>query len=253
MRGIRSSPLVWKEFGNSAHFDVLCLGLVCAAWLCRLRGRVRGLGLLLGLAVLVKAYPLCLLPFLVQGLRRREQVQTLVYFGLTLLLGYLPFASAGWGLFRGLGTFASQWQFNAPLLEGLKWLTGESWRSPGNWARYLAGLTLILTCLARYRWRCRQPAAIDAYQLGQQTASDGIFTLGSLMLLSPVADPWYFTWLLPFLVIRPSPPWLVLCGTVSASYLFYLEEVESWSQLTLVYLPFAALWLWNRRPSAFLT
>ena len=42
-------------------------------------------------------------------------------------------------------------------------------------------------------------------------------------------NPWYLIWSLPFAALLGWWPLIVLCVTVQASYLFYLDQVErSW-------------------------
>ena len=43
--------------------------------------------------------------------------------------------------------------------------------------------------------------------------------MGALFLLSPVVNPWYVLWLLPFVVLRPSCWGIVAPAAVSLSYI----------------------------------
>jgi hypothetical protein len=42
--------------------------------------------------------------------------------------------------------------------------------------------------------------------------------LAGFYLLSPVMYPWYLSWTIPFLCLRPRPAWLLFTGTVFAFY-----------------------------------
>jgi len=72
-------------------------------------------------------------------------------------------------------------------------------------------------------------------------------TLGLLFLLSPVANPWYFLWLVPFLCVFPLRSWLLLSGLLGLYYLWFYclyrgaAETFRWI-LWLEYLPFYVCW-----------
>jgi hypothetical protein len=93
-------------------------------------------------------------------------------------------------------------------------------------------------------------------------------TLGTLLLASPVTDPWYLGWIVPFLCFFPNPAWLFLTFSVQVYYLYFWNH---WAYVTfsdipalgiasgweiarpLEYIPFycllAVVW-WRRRPTA---
>jgi hypothetical protein len=48
-----------------------------------------------------------------------------------------------------------------------------------------------------------------------------------LALLPTSFHPWYLVWLLPFLCLYPTWGWLYLSGTVSLSYLEYVEGSQA--------------------------
>ena len=228
-------PLLFKELSNSAHYDVACVFCVCWALWARLRGRDRTFAVALGLAVNLKTYPLLLVPFMVRGLPRRQGIRALLWFAGTIVLFYLPFAGVGWRMWEGLSILARYWDFNAPIMVLLAWA--------GEGARWLAGLLLGLLLLGRWIWTRRTPMPDEPAALAQRLAGDCIFAIGSLYLLSPVLDPWYLSWILPFLVLRPVPAWLVLIALSSNSYLFYRDNSQSTGQLLLEYIPPLLVWL----------
>ena len=44
------------------------------------------------------------------------------------------------------------------------------------------------------------------------------------MLLSPNIFPWYGVWLVPFLAVAPSAPWIAFTGSVMFAYAFFLQQ-----------------------------
>ena len=71
-----------------------------------------------------------------------------------------------------------------------------------------------------------------------------------VFLLSPIQNPWYLSWVVPFLCLFPSRAWILLTGLVGLYYIdFYFDyqEIQSWTQWTpwFEYLPFYLLLLWD--------
>jgi hypothetical protein len=59
----------------------------------------------------------------------------------------------------------------------------------------------------------------------------GVIVLGSNVF------PWYVVWLIPFLAVTPSVPWIVFTGTAGFAYSFFLSEpwtIPVWARLVEV-------------------
>jgi len=48
--------------------------------------------------------------------------------------------------------------------------------------------------------------------------------VGGLTVLSGNVFPWYVLWLIPFLTLVPSIPWIAFTGSVAFAYAFFLEQ-----------------------------
>ena len=72
-----------------------------------------------------------------------------------------------------------------------------------------------------------------------------LLVLGGVLLLSPTRHPWYLLWILPFAAAKRSWAWLTLCGTVPLAYLAGAGDISMPVRLA-VYLPAAAVWIWER-------
>ena len=73
-----------------------------------------------------------------------------------------------------------------------------------------------------------------------------------VFLLSPIQNPWYLCWVVPFLCLFPNRSWILLTVLVGLYYLdFYFDyqEIQSWSQWIpwIEYLPFYLLLAWDFR------
>src|ERR1039458_1413222 len=83
-----------------------------------------------------------------------------------------------------------------------------------------------------------------------------LWVLGTALVLSPVFNPWYCTWILPLATWRRAYAWHVLSVTVFAYYLFWDERLfqlpwraEPWMHGLIIVPALAALVLFVKRKS----
>ena len=146
----------------------------------------------------------------------------------------MPFLEAGLLLWQGTLTFAERWQTNSLIFPLLYSLVRERWVANTLVAAVLGGTVLAL--LSRFDLREER-----------RFLWVNFLTLGVLFLLSPVGNPWYFLWLVPFLCIFPFGSWLLLSGLLGLYYLsfyfIYHESAETFRWVIwLEYLPFYLCW-----------
>ncbi|MFI6265091.1 polyprenol phosphomannose-dependent alpha 1,6 mannosyltransferase MptB [Micromonospora sp. NPDC051006] len=237
-------PLVGVHLVAGAHNDAVMLGLLLLGLLVLVRfpGRPRGLvvaGVLLGLAVAVKASAVVVLPFAaLAAVLGRYTVRALLRDGGWLAGGVLA-ALLGTSLVSGLG---------------LGWVGGlthsgdsEQWTSPPtavgfvvDYAGALLGrkpdavpvarvvaLLLLVAVLAVIWWRAwmtlrrlndaRQRVARLAAARPRVTLLGGGLALAATVVLAPVFHPWYATWPLALLAVAATrTTWFVLpCAVAS--------------------------------------
>jgi len=235
------SPLVIKETINSAHYDVVPTFFLVLAFLLCLKKHALLAHASLALAILGKIYPLLLIPIFLwhtivsQG--RGRAFLGLVVVAVVVVLGYAPFLDAGPMLWQGTLAFAERWQTNSGLFPLLGWIVGARWMANTVVALLLGGSVLALLM----RHDLREDRALLWVSF---------LALGSLFLLSPVGNPWYFLWLLPFLCVFPLRSWLLLSGLLGLYYLWFYfvyrgaAETFRWV-LWLEYVPFYGMLLWE--------
>lgn len=261
------SPLVLKEYANTGHHDVLATFFVALSVLVltgegarvslgrRTAPRDAVAGALLGMGALAKLYPIALAAVLL----RRLRVRGILAFSLVLGLGYAPFvAHTGTGTFDSLSQFATHWEFNssayAAFHQVLGWYVPE--RVPLPWmdalvtrwtgaappgplvlelkvlAKAGCGLGMLVTALVLFLFPLRTP---------HQVVGNVLAMLAAVFLLSPVSDPWYFGWLMPWITLLPAAHWLYLSLSMFLYYLYFW----SWDYLpnvrALEYYPFYTL------------
>jgi hypothetical protein len=190
------NPTILIAFALSGHFDSLAIVMLLIGLLFLTINRPKLSVAALALAFLSKFFPIMLLPTFLKRTR-------LAHTGLFLLIVfalYLPFSSAGLHLFGGLMNYARDWENNASLFRLVYFLVGSR-----IGAKLMAGLILVgvIGFLAKKR--------------AEPLLSSLVLTAG-VLLLSPTAYPWYFTWSIPFLCFYRNPAWLLMSVTAVLAY-----------------------------------
>jgi hypothetical protein len=181
------NPIPILEFVYSAHVDAaatLCMATALLLALQRWRGARPLAGAALGMAALIKLYPL----LFVAALLRRRDTAFLAGFCLTLVLVPLPFVSLGLGGGGFLSTYFSQRFVDQGIIFRLITLifTDSRWQY-GLQATVLA---LFSGTVIWLRLKRRLPEA------------GGILALSAAwIVVSPHLFPWYVGGLLPFLAL----------------------------------------------------
>ena len=215
-------PLLLFETYEAGHLDLIGAALVAVGLVAVLRRKLLWGGIALGLALNVKyLWPLVLIGAVFW---RIDRWRSLVAFGggvlLAVAFGWLGYRDGISEAFATVRMFAESWTFNDIIFEGLRKLPGPRWMS--------MLLVLIALCALAALCALRRPARLWA---------DAWLLVGAALLLSPVAYPWYFLWLLPGLALRP-PLWLVVwLVSVPALHLVHWHEVATggWDPMA---------WLW---------
>jgi len=240
-------PLPLWEFAGSGHIDVVLIVCLLAAFYSARKRRTGLSGLFLAAATLTKFYPALLAP----ALYRRWGWRMPATFAAAIVVGYLPFVSAGPQVLGFLPGYAHQEGFDAAgtgfyLLDLLHHMPAfASLSARGYAAGALAVLAVLGLAVALRPDRDRPPYAAAA-------ALAALF----MVAVSP-HYPWYFSWLIVFACCVRS---FALLWLTNACLLLYLATgyifVPSFRLLaieSLIYGPFAGLALvdlWSGRRAA---
>jgi hypothetical protein len=236
------APLPIVEFALNGHEDAAAIACIVAALLvngARWRGSRALVGVLLGVATLIKLYPV----LLVVALWRRRDWPLLAGLTLTIAAGYAPFWRDGFAATGFLSTYLTEVHINYGgallLLRGLGQALGAGAR-----AIQISGAVGAVLGLGALAWLRadpkRRPARIGASQragLGPIGAAGGIVALW--LAFSPHVFPWYSAALLPFcalLIARPghmSASALALgawtfCGVMPLAYVAFVTPALAW-------------------------
>ncbi len=178
-------PLVIKEIAFTAHPDGAGACLLMAAILLVRNRRAGSAAICLGMAAGAKIFALVLAPLVLLRTRPRHWL----LFGATLAGLYAPFLLMGGTNLASLQVFAREWEFNSAAFGLLGTLL------PRFEARLILGLMFAVFWL-RYAGKFAQG--------GRYAIPRGDWLYGALLAVSPVINPWYLLWLLPFAAIFPS-------------------------------------------------
>lgn len=191
------NPTVIVAFALCGHFDAAAIFCLAAAIFYIIKQQSWFSNFFLAAGFLIKFFPALLLPWAVD---RQRPWRHLGLFAIVVTAAYLRFLNLGWSIFRGASNFARGWEANDSLFRILRWAIP---------ARPAAEALVAILMLALLAWTFRQDLA---------PFNAGLLLITALLLLSPDAFPWYFTWMVPLLCFVPSPPLLLLSVTAALGY-----------------------------------
>ncbi len=246
------NPLLVKEIFNSLHMDVLAFPFVLGAMLLFLCGGKRLWALVLSLAVGVKLWPALLFGMFLNPLREKRQtlLQVLVFAAAVLII-FLPMAAFRPDSASGVVAYGKSWENNSPfftaVLSGWEFVLEAFDIHPGH-AQTHSRIGLVAIFLA---WKSYVAFACGSLGLHRKA----LLIIGGAFLLVPAQFPWYYTWLLPFLCVAPSPGFLALTALLPLYYLQYyfphhpeqggiFRDAVIWAEFAPVWA--MLLWEWRR-------
>ena len=233
------NPVILYSFAGQGHFDSLQNFFLVGALYLYDRKQWGWMFLLVGLAVQSKYVAVITLPFVV----RSDNWKYFWIVIVTILAFYLPFSIADPGrIFYCIIAFAEQYAFNGSVHGLLRAAFGSI--AP---ATFICKMLLAAALLFGYRqfhpqWNLR---------FRNDPISGCFFAFGALLVLSPTIHFWYLSWIIPFLAVRPTMSWIILCSSIS--FCFVTNGIAHqtgewrlpvWAQI-MEWLPFWLLLLYD--------
>ena len=191
------SPLVFKEIILTAHPDIFAVLLLMLAVIFHRQNNMTLCATLLALSIAGKIFAVLLLPFLMLKAKLRHWLIFIAVLGAL----YLPFMTYGDGL-SGLEAMANGWEYNSVIFILLLSFL------PAVWVKLI--LACLLLSVFGFYW--------NRYRKNENQLIRGDLLFGLFLLCSPVINPWYLIWLLPFAVIYSSCSIWVASAFVLLSY-----------------------------------
>lgn len=239
------NPLLVQETFNAGHMDVVALPFVLAALLLAIRRRPGWAALSLALAAGAKVWPVVLLPLILRPVftAPKRLLPALGLFGLLSGALFWPISAAGLDPSAGFTAYSSHWEMNDALFMLLGWVVPLFLKGVGAAVGYNPVVTrsLVLALLTVWILVVVRRAVRDPVDLCER----GLGIVAAVFLLSPTQFPWYFLWLLPFLVVRPRPSLLLLTALLPLYYLRFYWSARDQAQIFdqgIVWLEFVPVW-----------
>jgi alpha-1,6-mannosyltransferase len=239
------NPLLVKEIFNSGHLDVLAFPFALGGIMLAVKSRYIRSAAALVAGIGIKLWPAFLLPLVLKPLLARpKRLIASIALACFLLLGiFLPHYISGLDNSSGLVAYTRKWQNNDSafrilifLSQHLLDLLGDETYRKYDLARVLAA---SLTVLWIGHITLRKYPSEDLFQ-------KSLYIIAFVFLISPTQFPWYYTWLLPFLVLKPRFSLLLLTALLPLYYLRYYLEPRGKLELfnnVVVWIEFLPVWI----------
>lgn len=250
-------PLVVWEGAHSGHVESAFIAFLALALVARVYKKPVLVGVMIGLAAMVKFYPGLLLPAmmfsndtaekpgwlrrLVSTILSKPNIKMIAAFILTIIASYIPYLSVGRGVFGYLpNEFAEEGYVEGGTRYFLYSLVQKIVPLPTTVFIAVAALALLALGL----WWITRPKR-DATEV----ARAAVALIGLYLLLTTPRYPWYYAWIIPFLCFVPRAGWLYLTGATILLYLlWYIPNVYPHLPVWLgasLYGPTLALLAWD--------
>ena len=239
------NPLLINEVFVSGHFEVLAFPFVLSAFLLINRKFVISAIGSLVLAAGVKLWPVFLFPLLLK--KNYKTVLNLIkpafVFSIFMALIFFPVITATIDSSSGFVAYSKSWENNSSLFRIFLY-SGEQILNymnihPGHAQRYARLFVAFLTVV----WVLYQAMKYDRTLFDLFRRS--LFIVAVIFLVGPTQFPWYYTWMLPFLVVVPRFSLLFLTAMLPLYYLrYYLEPLGKLDHFNnyVVWIEFVPIW-----------
>ena len=221
------SPLTILTFSGEAHFDSLFIFLTLSSLYLYEQGKLSWAWLILGLSIQIKIMSVLIIPLLFWKYRSSKSLWLLVTGALPCLFFFKDLPALAHGILHFGGNMSHNGSLNHLFIDLL-----GSRDSASKLSLLLLTIVVLVVSLRT-----------------KDVVKGSFFIFGALVLLSPTVHYWYLSWVLPFVVLFPSLPWLVLFA-LSGFYFSawaHFGETGEWYQ-PMVYqriqwIPFYFLWI----------
>jgi len=249
------NPLLVKEIYNSGHLEVVAFPFALGGLWLAIANRHRLAAGLFALGTGVKLWPVMLMGVLGRRLWGRPEFRWAASaFVAVFLVIMLPMILGGLGLGSGLTAYLLFWRNNSALYNLLAlpggWLARPFSAHPD--AGFAVARVVLIFAAPWVFWRILRPAVRDADDFAKRCLG----MVAALFLLSPAEFPWYYSWVLPFLALRPTLSLMLLTPLLWLYYLGWYclvpRGLAAWFNYGLVWAEFVPVWLmlgWELRRS----
>ncbi len=264
------NPLVIWESAHSGHIEAAAMAFLALALMTWVYEKYTLTGVALALAVLVKLYPLLLLPvFLTMKPKRvldetagepsqsralirhrfrelagRLSLRMLAAFVLTIIVAYLPYIGVGAGVLGYLPGYLKEEGF---VETGSRYFLLGVVRLIAPLPASVYSIAAAFVLAGAGLW-----SLLKVKRTGVDVARTACAMIGLFLILSTPRFSWYMAWIIPFLCFAPRASWAYLTGASVLLYFLWLTgdypNLPVWLG-AIIYLPTLALLEAERRVS----
>ena len=219
------NPIVIHEIFNGAHMDMLVLLPVMLALYFHLKNKLWYSLIALAIAAGFKLWPVVLLPLLLRNTLPawKQTAKYTLAFALMILLLFIPVLLSNLNESLGFIKYAGSWINNAAFYSIFKWLFQN--------VIYLFEFNIsCISCITR--WGIVILYILLVAFILKRKPSDhtqffnkALLIVAVLYLVSPTQFPWYYSWMVPLLAIRPMVSLLLYPLLLPLYQLNYLSEI----------------------------
>ena len=216
------NPIVIHEFYNAAHMDLLALLFVSLSLFFSIKNKPWAAVITLACAVGFKLWPVVLLPLLLRNYWPNKNLLLKfigVFAGLVLIL-FIPVFSSTLDNTLGFIKYAGKWINNAAIYSIYQWIVQKTISLMQIDVSCLAcinrwGIFIIYLIIGAIILKKAPQNKIDFYY-------KALLMIAILYLISPTQFPWYYTWMVPLLAVRPKASLLLYTLLLPLYQLKYL-------------------------------
>lgn len=237
------NPLLVFTLSGQAHAEAALVPFVLGAMLAAHGQRAVVAGLLLGLAVGVKLWPILLVPMIGRWLGPLW-LKGAVSFGLVVLMMCAPLFMSTLQAGSGLVAYAGGWSNNnAPYAWASYGMV--QWLGAGVGERALR-LAIAAVMATTALVLARRPVVDLADAVGRALCLSAV-----LFYLSPAQFPWYSAWFLPFAVLAGNRALILAAVTLPVYYLYFpmdaagLRDAHGFGVAALHVVPVFTVLVWG--------
>ena len=218
------NPIVIHEIFNGAHMDILAMLFVSLSLYLSIKNKTWFAVVALALAVGFKLWPLVLLPLLLRNFWQDKKLLAKfigAFAGLVLVL-FIPVLVSTLDDTLGFIKYAGKWINNAAIYSSYQWIVQETisflhisvscLSCINRWGIFIIYLLIIAIIL-----RKTHPNNLEFF-------NKALLIVAVLYLISPTQFPWYYTWMVPVLAVRPKVSLLLYPMLLPLYQLKYLSD-----------------------------
>jgi hypothetical protein len=240
------NPLLIQVVFNAGHMDILIFPFMLGAIYMALNEKYSSSAILLALATCVKLWPILLFPIIFRPiiLKPKKIALPLIIFLSLLILASSPTQPTTDMESSAFANYGKRWEMNDSLFKIILVITQAILQILGfhqGFGQFISRIVVLMIIFSIVFY-----LSFTKYRLLENISTKILVLITAIFLLSPTQFPWYYTWMLPLLVLNPRLSLLILTPLLSIYYLRYffdgLGRVELFDHY-IVWIQYIPVWI----------